>query len=91
MPVIDVAPPATLSPRRSAPPRPLRIGVMLRGVGEYDGAGVYIRKLMDALLALNPELVLLGTPFRCACTCSRFAHRSSKLWAPEGSPTPGTL
>jgi glycosyltransferase involved in cell wall biosynthesis len=31
----------------------LRIGIMLRAVGEYDGAGVYIRKLMDALLDLD--------------------------------------
>ena len=31
----------------------LRIGIMLRGVGEYDGAGVYIRKLLDALFALD--------------------------------------
>jgi glycosyltransferase involved in cell wall biosynthesis len=28
---------------------------MLRGVGEYDGAGVYIRELMDALLALDQD------------------------------------
>jgi glycosyltransferase involved in cell wall biosynthesis len=28
---------------------------MLRAVGEYDGAGVYIRKLMDALLAMDRE------------------------------------
>jgi len=32
---------------------PLRIGVMLRGVGEYDGAGVYIRSLLEALLRLD--------------------------------------
>jgi glycosyltransferase involved in cell wall biosynthesis len=32
---------------------PLRIGIMLRGVKEYDGAGVYIRQLMDALLRLD--------------------------------------
>jgi len=55
MPVIDAAPPATRAPRREAPPRPLRIGVMLRAVGEYDGAGVYIRKLMDALLDLDRD------------------------------------
>jgi glycosyltransferase involved in cell wall biosynthesis len=40
--------------RTRADQAPLRIGVMLRGVGEYDGAGVYIRKLMDALLDLDP-------------------------------------
>ena len=34
--------------------RPLRIGLMLRGIDEYDGAGVYIRKLVDALLELDP-------------------------------------
>jgi glycosyltransferase involved in cell wall biosynthesis len=55
MPVIDAAPPLTLPSRREAPARPLRIGVMLRGVAEYDGAGVYIRKLMDALLDLDRE------------------------------------
>jgi glycosyltransferase involved in cell wall biosynthesis len=27
---------------------------MLRGIDEYDGAGVYIRKLLDALLELDP-------------------------------------
>jgi glycosyltransferase involved in cell wall biosynthesis len=32
---------------------PLRIGLMLRGIDEYDGAGVYIRKLLDALLQLD--------------------------------------
>jgi glycosyltransferase involved in cell wall biosynthesis len=32
---------------------PLRIGFMLRGIDEYDGAGVYIRKLLDALLELD--------------------------------------
>jgi glycosyltransferase involved in cell wall biosynthesis len=31
----------------------LRIGLMLRAVGEYDGAGVYIRKLVDALLDID--------------------------------------
>ena len=43
-----------------APPGPggdgrpaLRIGLMLRGIDEYDGAGVYIRKLLDALLELD--------------------------------------
>jgi glycosyltransferase involved in cell wall biosynthesis len=39
-------------PAEIAPPgrAPLRIGLMLRGIDEYDGAGVYIRKLLDALL-----------------------------------------
>jgi glycosyltransferase involved in cell wall biosynthesis len=32
---------------------PLRIGLMLRGIDEYDGAGVYIRELLDALLRLD--------------------------------------
>jgi glycosyltransferase involved in cell wall biosynthesis len=31
----------------------LRIGLMLRGVDEYDGAGVYIRQLCDALFQLD--------------------------------------
>ena len=37
------------SPERT----PLRIGVMLRAVGDHDGAGVYIRALLDALFALD--------------------------------------
>lgn len=32
---------------------PLRIGIMLRAIGEYDGAGVYIRSLLDALLEVD--------------------------------------
>ena len=53
MPVIEKAPPKSPPSVRAAGPRPLRIGIMLRAVGEYDGAGVYIRKLMDALLDLD--------------------------------------
>jgi glycosyltransferase involved in cell wall biosynthesis len=33
--------------------RPLRIGLMLRAVDEYDGAGVYIRQLCDALFEVD--------------------------------------
>jgi hypothetical protein len=48
-------------PQRTDPPMgaapngapPLRIGIMLRGVDEYDGAGVYIRQLCDALFELD--------------------------------------
>lgn len=32
---------------------PLRIGVMLRAIDEWDGAGVYIRSLLDELLPMN--------------------------------------
>lgn len=32
---------------------PLRIGLMLRGIDEYDGAGVYMRELLDALLKID--------------------------------------
>lgn len=32
---------------------PLRIGIMLRAIDEYDGAGVYIRQLVDAVLQLD--------------------------------------
>src|SRR5678815_5979817 len=53
MPVIEKAPPRSPPSLREAGPRPLRIGIMLRAVGEYDGAGVYIRKLVDALLDLD--------------------------------------
>lgn len=35
--------------------RPLRIGMMLRGIDEYDGAGVYIRQLCDALFELDQQ------------------------------------
>ncbi|HKU59905.1 MAG TPA: glycosyltransferase family 1 protein [Gemmatimonadales bacterium] len=52
MPVLETASPETPTDH-AAGSRPLRIGIMLRAVGEYDGAGVYIRKLMDALLALD--------------------------------------
>jgi glycosyltransferase involved in cell wall biosynthesis len=38
---------------RSAERAQLRIGLMLRGIEEYDGAGVYIRKLLDALLRID--------------------------------------
>jgi glycosyltransferase involved in cell wall biosynthesis len=44
-----VSSPADLDAR----PRALRIGLMLRAVDEYDGAGVYIRKLCDALFELD--------------------------------------
>jgi glycosyltransferase involved in cell wall biosynthesis len=36
-----------------APAKPLRIGLMLRSVDEYDGAGVYIRHLCDALFEVD--------------------------------------
>jgi glycosyltransferase involved in cell wall biosynthesis len=53
MPQTKTVPPPKPPSLRDAGPRPLRIGIMLRAVGEYDGAGVYIRKLMDALLELD--------------------------------------
>jgi glycosyltransferase involved in cell wall biosynthesis len=37
----------------AAPPRPLRIGLMLRAVDDVDGQGIYIRKLCEALFALD--------------------------------------
>ena len=39
--------------RRAVGHKPIRIGLMMRGIDEYDGAGVYIRKLVDALLELD--------------------------------------
>ena len=46
--------PAEVPQRRGEGGRPaLRIGIMLRAVDEYDGAGVYIRSLVDALLELD--------------------------------------
>ncbi|HYC33905.1 MAG TPA: hypothetical protein VEB59_16560, partial [Gemmatimonadales bacterium] len=54
MPVATTVPRSPTRHRPSNPHRnPLRIGVMLRAVGEYDGAGVYIRALLDALLAID--------------------------------------
>ncbi|MFL5495807.1 MAG: glycosyltransferase family 4 protein [Gemmatimonadales bacterium] len=57
----------------SAERAPLRIGLMLRGIDEYDGAGVYIRKLLDALLGLDTtnEYVLF---FSSARQGGRYAH-----------------
>jgi glycosyltransferase involved in cell wall biosynthesis len=37
----------------AAPPRPLRIGLMLRAVDDVDGQGIYIRKLCAALFELD--------------------------------------
>lgn len=55
---------------------PIRIGVMLRGVEEYDGAGVYIRHLMDALLHLDRhnEYVLF---YSRRDQLGRYGHRSN--------------
>ena len=39
----------------AAPPRPLRIGLMLRAVDDVDGQGIYIRKLCEALFALDSQ------------------------------------
>ncbi len=35
--------------------KPLRIGLMLRGIDEVDGQGIYIRKLCDALFEVDPH------------------------------------
>lgn len=53
--------------------RPLRIGWMLRGMGEVDGAGVYLRQICDALLALDRtnEYVLL---YRHPEQLGQYAH-----------------
>src|SRR5688572_1877776 len=38
------------------PPRErLRIGLMLRAIDDVDGQGIYIRKLCDALFAVDPH------------------------------------
>jgi len=57
----------------SARRAPLRIGLMLRAIDEYDGAGVYIRKLLDALLGIDTinEYVLF---FSSARQRGRYAH-----------------
>ncbi len=41
------------TPTRPSESGPLRIGIMLRAIDEYDGAGVYIRQLVDAVLQLD--------------------------------------
>lgn len=70
----------TLKPRADSPShpadsaaRPLRIGLMLRSIDEYDGAGVYIRKLCDALLAMDRtnQYVLF---YASAAQAGRYAH-----------------
>ena len=72
------------SPERT----PLRIGVMLRAIGDHDGAGVYIRALLDALLALDRvnEYVLFyssddagagATPGFPACASWSYARPAS--------------
>jgi glycosyltransferase involved in cell wall biosynthesis len=55
---------------------PLRIGLMLRGIEEYDGAGVYIRNLVDALLDIDAtnQYVLF---FSRDGQSGRYAHRSN--------------
>jgi glycosyltransferase involved in cell wall biosynthesis len=57
----------------TATSRPLRIGLMLRGIDEYDGAGVYIRQLLDAVLRLDRtnEYVLFYAETRQQ---GRYAH-----------------
>jgi O-antigen biosynthesis alpha-1,2-mannosyltransferase len=48
--------PGVTTPDLVAPPRErLRIGLMLRGVDEVDGSGIYIRKLCDALFEVDPH------------------------------------
>jgi glycosyltransferase involved in cell wall biosynthesis len=53
--------------------KPIRIGLMMRGIDEYDGAGVYIRKLVDALLQLDRvnHYVLL---YANGAQTGRYAH-----------------
>src|SRR5690242_2407890 len=52
----------------------LRIGIMLRGIDEYDGAGVYIRQLIDAVLRLDGtnQYVLF---YADEAQRGRYAHR----------------
>jgi glycosyltransferase involved in cell wall biosynthesis len=39
----------------AAPPKRLRIGLMLRAIDDVDGQGIYIRKLCDALFEIDPH------------------------------------
>ncbi len=76
MPVTMTTEPAGAGTQTNeAQPRrpPIRIGIMLRGVKEYDGAGVYIRQLLDALLRLDRrnEYVLF---FSTRDQLGRYAH-----------------
>ncbi|MGN6392916.1 MAG: glycosyltransferase family 4 protein [Gemmatimonadales bacterium] len=53
--------------------RPLRIGLMLRGIREVDGVGVYARQLCDALFQVDPvnQYVLF---YMSADQAGRYAH-----------------
>ena len=58
---------------------------MLRAIDEYDGAGVYIRKLLDALLELdrtNQYVLLYARPRRGGTlsmrTCARWCRRAGE-------------
>ena len=58
---------------------------MLRAVGEYDGAGVYIRKLMDALLDLdrrNEYVLFYASPDQLGT----YADRPNVLEVAERAP-----
>lgn len=65
--------------------RPLRIGIMLRGVGEVDGPGVYIRALCNALFELDDRNEYVAF-YDDASEVGRFAdfpHVEEKhVWAP---------
>ncbi len=76
MPGVSVAARATFQNHPSVTGgghRPLRIGIMLRAVDEYDGAGVYIRGLLDPLFALDTinQYVLL---YASEEQLGRYAH-----------------
>ena len=81
-----VAPsPARARPSRPTYPPPLRIGLMLRGVDEYDGAGVYIRKLLEALLELdrtNQYVLLYSRPEQAG----RYPHHANVREVVVGAP-----
>jgi glycosyltransferase involved in cell wall biosynthesis len=56
----------------AAPPRSLRIGLMLRAIDDVDGQGIYIRKLCEALFELDSHNQYVAY-YRGADQLGRFA------------------
>ena len=72
--------------------RPLRIGLMLRGIDEYDGAGVYIRQLLDARAAssIGPTITCSSTPSRASRAATRTCPTCARWWSGRPASCCGT-